>query len=296
MGVMTYILPVFTSEIAKGLVYIQLFLIYLYNMPGNYLCLLAFFCVFCLKAQNSIISVSTEAEVTGGKEALEQVLETQLTLSKLLLTKSFNKDVVAYFEIDSVNNASKITFNTGLNNLLALELKRIFKFLKFNRKTNVSETPYEYFLVFNLSTPKYNKYIKQRAKPVVKNDRQADSSFVIYTKADKSPEYYKRGEEGLTEYVMSEIQYPDIAREKSIQGTVALEFVVETNGFITGISVKQGVNGGCTEEAQRIIKHTKWQPAVLNGKYVRYKLNYPITFNLQNSFKDNSAPRQDGGY
>ncbi len=265
-------------------------------MLTKYTTLICLFFAFNISAQNRIISVSVEAEVAGGKETLDQVLETQLTLSKLILTKDFSKDVIVYFEIDSVNSAKNITFDRGLNNYMALELKRILKFLKFNKKTSVSETPYEYFLTFNLSTAKYNKYGKQRSKPIVKNERKADSSFVIHSKADKSPEYYKRGEEGLTEFVMSEIQYPDIAREKSIQGTVVLEFVVETNGFITNINVKQGVNGGCTEEALRILKQTKWNPAVLNEKYVRYKINYPITFNLQNSFKDNSAPRQDGGY
>ncbi|MCW3076061.1 MAG: TonB family protein [Bacteroidetes bacterium] len=242
------------------------------------------------------ISVSTPAEVSGGKEALEQVLQTQLTLPKLILTKEFNKEVIMYFELDSLNKPINITFNEALNNLLSLELKRILNFLKFNRKTGLSETPYEYYLTFNLSTEKYKKYQKQKTKTFVKSERVADSSFVIHLRADKSPEYFKGGEEGLNEFIISQILYPDIAKEKSIQGTVILDFVVEENGFVTNISAIQNVGGGCTEEAIRIIKQTKWQPAVLNNKYVRYKLTYPITFNLNNNFKDNSSSRQSSGY
>ncbi|MGZ3901819.1 MAG: energy transducer TonB [Bacteroidia bacterium] len=265
-------------------------------MLRGFLFILAFLFSISVLSQGKIISVSAEANVVGGREALEQVLQTQLTLPKLLLTKDFSKEVIVYFELDSLDHAKSVTFNTGLNNLLGLEIKRILKFLKFQRKTSISETPYEYYLTLNLSTEKYNKYMKQKSKPFVKTDKIADSSFVVYTKADKSPLYYKGGDEGLVDYIMNEIQYPDIAKEKSIQGTVVLEFIVELNGFITNINVKQGVSGGCTEEALRIIQQTKWQPAVLNNKYVRYRMNYPITFNLQNSFKDNTTPRQGSGY
>lgn len=257
--------------------------------------LLSAFPIFSV-AQGKVISVSSEADIKGGKEALQQVLETQLTLPKLILAKDFSKDVLVYFELDSLDRAKNVTFNQGLNNLLALEMKRILKFLRFNRKTAVSDTPYEYYLTLQLSTEKYYKYLKQKSKPTVKSDKPADSSYVVHTKADKSPEYYKGGDEGLTEFVMGQIQYPDIAKEKSIQGTVILEFVVETNGFVTNINVKQGVSGGCTEEALRIMKLTKWQPALLNNKYVRYKVTYPITFSLQNNFKDNSFPKQGSGF
>lgn len=262
---------------------------------SRYLIVLLMCFVIGTKAQRAI-SVSVEAEVTGGKEVLEQVLQTQLTLPKLILTKNFDQEIILYFELDSVERPKKITFNKGMNNLVASELKRMLLFLKFNRKTSARETPYEYFLTFHLSTEKYYKYTKQRTKPFVKSDKPADSTYIINTRADKSPEYFKKGDEGLTEFLMGEIQYPEIAKQKSIQGTVVLQFVVETNGFVTNLSVKQGVSGGCSEEALRLLKQTKWQPAVANGKLVRYQLTYPVTFNLQNNFKDNSSSHQSGGY
>jgi TonB family protein len=265
-------------------------------MLKHFIVLATVFCSHFFLAQGKVISVSAEADIRGGKEALEQVLETQLSLPKLILTKNFSKEVIVYFELDSLNHAKAVTFNSGMNNLLALEIKRVLKFLTFNRKTSVSDTPYEYYLTLSLSTEKYNRYIKQKTKAFVKSDKPADSSYIVYGKADKSPDYYKGGDNGLAEFILDQIQYPDVAREKSIQGTVVLEFVVETNGYLTNINVKQGVAGGCTEEALRIIKLTKWQPAVLNNKYVRYKLTYPITFNLESNFKDNSVPRQGSGY
>ena len=122
----------------------------------------------------------------------------------------------------------------------------------------------------------------------------ANRSYTIYSRADKSPEYYKNGDEGLAEFILSEIEYPKPAIENSIEGTVVVEFVVETNGYATNLIVKQGVNGGCSEEAIRLIKQTKWLPATLNNKFVRYKTNYPITFSLRNSNKSTGSGQTFG--
>jgi TonB family protein len=240
----------------------------------------------------SQITQSVEAEIEGGKAALEQVLNTQLSLPKILLTKSFNEEIIIYFEVDSLNNATKLTFKNGMNNLLRIEMVRILGFLNFQRKNALNETAYEYYLQIKLNSEKYHRFLKQKQKHFVKN-KAADSSMVVNLRADKSPEYYKNGDEGLAEYILSNIEYPPVAREKSIEGTVIIEFIVETNGFVTNLKIKQGVTGGCSEEAVRLIKDTKWQPAELNGKTVRYRMSYPITFNLKTNFRDYLTPRQE---
>ena len=175
------------------------------------------------------------------------------------------------------------------NNVLRNELIRMFSFWKFHKTLHLPNESRPYFLTFKLSTEKYNKYFKQKNKLNLKKPLPADSSFIIYQKADKSPEYYKNGDDGLADFILSNIEYPKIAVEKSVEGTVVIEFVVETNGYVTGLAVKQPINAGCTEEALRLIKETKWQPAVVNNKFVRYKTTYPITFSLRNISKDNSS-------
>lgn len=250
--------------------------------------------VTTFNAQTSATSPEYEAKAIGGKDQIEQVLETQLTLPKTLLTSNFDTELTTFFDIDSTGKAVNIRVDGGTNNVLRNEVKRVFNFIKFNRTLRLPNESRPYFLMFKLSTDKYNKYFKQKNKFSIKKPLPTDSSFTIYSKADKSPEFYKNGDEGLTEFVLSNIEYPKLAVEKSVEGTVILEFVVETNGYITGITVKQSVGAGCTEEALRIIKLTKWQPATLNGKFVRYRTNYPITFSLRNINKDNTGGSQFG--
>lgn len=263
-------------------------------MLKKHIVILFIFCFTTAFSQTSSTSPEYEAQAIGGKEQIEQVLQTQLTLPKTLLTSNFDTEITTFFDLDTAGKAVNIKVEGNVNNALRIELLRVFNFLKFYKTLKLPNESRPYFLIFKLSTEKYNRYFKQKNKLTLKKPAPADSSFIIYTKADKSPEYYKNGDDGLTEFILSQIEYPKLAVEKSIEGTVVIEFVIETNGYVTGIKVKQGINAGCTEEAIRLIKLTKWQPAVFNNKFVRYRTNYPITFSLRNINKDNTGAGQLG--
>jgi periplasmic protein TonB len=240
------------------------------------------------KAQKNEYAI--EAMPIGGNVQFEQILQTQLTLPKIILTSNFEVDIRAYFNLDSAGAAKNIKFEEQINNALRKELSRILGFMAFNKTQNIYNDPY--FLNFKLSTDKYNRYFKQRNKVNLKKNILADSSNVIYSRADIAPEYYKNGEEGLKEFILSNMEYPKLAIEKSVEGTVVIEFIVETNGYITAIVPKRTIGAGCTEEALRVITQTRWQPATFQNKLVRYKMTYPITFSLRNITKDNESSSQ----
>jgi TonB family protein len=234
-----------------------------------------------------------EAIPVGGKIALEQVLQTQLTLPKTILSSNFDVDLFVYFKIDSVGGATDLKFEGQINNLLRKELSRILRLLTFTKTQNVYSDPY--YLNFKLNTAKYNKYFKQQYKLNLKKNLPADSSYIVYSRADYAPEFYKNGEEGLKEFILSGMEYPRLAIEKSVEGTAVIEFIVETNGYLTGIHALKYVGAGCTEEALRMITQTRWQPATLAGKFVRYKMSYPITFSLRNISKENESSSRATG-
>lgn len=262
-------------------------------MKKNYLffVLLIFFMIY--RAQNSLSIKENEAQIIGGNIQLEQVLQTQLNLPKTILNTNFNQDFIIFFNIDSLHKAFNIVTDNKINIFLNDEIKRMLLFLKFKKTIPFSKLSSPYYIKFNISKNKYNNYFKQKSK--LKLNLSADSSFIVYSKADMSPEYYKNGDEGLIDFILSEIEYPKLAIEKSIEGTVITEFIVETNGYVSNLIIKNGIGAGCSEEALRIIKQTKWQPAVINNKLVRYKTTYPITFSLRNVNKDNESSSQSLG-
>jgi TonB family protein len=233
-------------------------------------------------SQKSSTDPEFEAQAIGGKQHIEQILQTQLSLPKQLLSSGFKSEFITYFDLDSIGKAQNIKYDGQIPLALSKEMTRLFRFFSFKHTLNLPNESRPYFLKFSISTEKYKSFIKQKSKFNLKLNETADSSLMVYSRADQSPEFYKNGDEGFNAFMLSEIEYPRLAIEKSIEGTVVLEFVVETNGFITNLEVKKGVNGGCTEEALRLIKFSRWKPATLNGKLVRYKMTAPITFNLRN--------------
>src|ERR1700756_2407148 len=144
---------------------------------------------------------------------------------------------------------------------------------------------------FNLDIPfsisKYKKQVKERGfdtAPYI--DIPTDSSLNIYETAERSP-VFNNTEKTFTEFIYSNLEYPDVAARQNIEGKVQLSFVVEADGMVSNIKVLNGgISGGCNEEAIRVIGLTKWQPAVKNNKYVRYRMSFTMSFSLKNSFKD----------
>lgn len=234
--------------------------------------------------------------IVGGKQTVEQVYKTQLEIPKSILTSQYAQDVIVYFTVTKDGKMSNMTFDKKYNNFLEAEVKRLMQFFTYlpYQEKDKSLVDKECAFRLKLSAENYKKYLKFRGKSPIKTVLPKDTSFVVYEKADKAPEYYKKGEEGLTEYILSGISYPSVAQRNNIEGTVLLEFIVEANGYPTNIVVKQGVNGGCTEEAIRLINETKWVPAQKNGQYVRYKMTYPITFSIRNINRDNANGNQVG--
>ncbi len=232
--------------------------------------------------------------VAGGKPVVDQVLKTQFEIPKSVLSSDYKQELITYFTITKEGKLTNLTFDKKYNNFLENEVKRFFKFFTFlpHEEKGKGFVDMECAFRLKLSAESNKKFQKFKGKTPVKSSLPKDTSFVVYERADVSPEYYKNGEEGLKAYILSEILYPSVAERNNIEGTVVLEFIVEANGYPTNIIVKKGVNGGCTEEAVRLISETKWQPAQKDGKLVRYKLTYPIGFSLQNVNRDNSSGNQ----
>ncbi len=90
------------------------------------------------------------------------------------------------------------------------------------------------------------------------------------------------GTSELLRFLATHIQYPQIARETGIQGTVHLQFVVEKDGTASNIKVLRGIGGGCDEEALRVLRSMPvWKAGKQRGIPVRVLFSLPVHFRLQ---------------
>jgi TonB family protein len=107
------------------------------------------------------------------------------------------------------------------------------------------------------------------------NDKVYDFSLV-----DVTPEFAS-GQREFSKYLSTNLKYPAAARQSNIQGKVYLSFIVEKDGRLTDIKVKQGIGGGCDEEAIRLLRNSpKWKPGLIKEEPVRTFYVTPINFQL----------------
>lgn len=87
------------------------------------------------------------------------------------------------------------------------------------------------------------------------------------------------GEVALLKFMRDSTRYPAEAREKEIEGTVSLQFVILKDGSISDITVKRDIGGGTAQEAIRMVQSKpRWTPAQLNGEPVACYFLLPVIF------------------
>ncbi len=111
-------------------------------------------------------------------------------------------------------------------------------------------------------------------------EEEVEAAPQIFTIVEEQAEF-PGGYQKMMEFISKNVDYPDIARETNIQGTVYVQFVVRKDGSITDAKVLRGIGGGCDEEALRVVKKMpKWKPGKQRNQPVNMYFNLPMKFKL----------------
>lgn len=93
---------------------------------------------------------------------------------------------------------------------------------------------------------------------------------------------FQGGDAELLKYLGDNLKYPKVAKDVNAEGTVFLQFVVESDGSIADVKVIRSVFEPLDQEAMRVIKAMpKWIPGKQNGKSVKVLYTIPIKFDIQ---------------
>lgn len=100
--------------------------------------------------------------------------------------------------------------------------------------------------------------------------------------------HFPGGADSLQAFMARHLRYPEEARDKKIQGVVTLSFVVDTDGAVSNIRIRQDIGGGCAAEAVRVVAAMPyWVPARnAAGRRVRVETVVPVRFALDNLVPD----------
>lgn len=99
------------------------------------------------------------------------------------------------------------------------------------------------------------------------NGTKSDSAFI---------------ESEAVHYVTKKIEYPQLAKEKGIQGTVIVAITINKAGDIENPTIIKGLPCGLNEAALNVFKGMpNWGPNLFNGRPIKRRMEIPIKFTLK---------------
>jgi TonB family protein len=126
-----------------------------------------------------------------------------------------------------------------------------------------------------------------------KAQSKQDDPDKTYVKVDEESRY-PGGAKAWLSFLQKSLIYPKQAVEKNIEGMVVFRFVVDTEGNISNIEIKEGP-AELREEAIRLMRKSgKWVPAVVSGKSVKAYRVHVIRFNLKDANATSFNYRKEG--
>lgn len=110
------------------------------------------------------------------------------------------------------------------------------------------------------------------------NERGEDNATDF---AEVEPQF-PGGESEMIQFIQQNVSYPEYAREMGEQGTVYVQFVVNTDGEVQNEKILKGVSASLDKEALRVVrKMPNWNPGLQDGEPVRVRYQLPIKFKIE---------------
>ncbi len=129
----------------------------------------------------------------------------------------------------------------------------------------------------NLTKTLKNEVVVEEVKPVEKKVEKEE----VFRSVEQMPTF-PGGDVALMKYLNSHLQYPTMAQENGVQGTVIVQFVVTKTGAVGEAKVARSVDRDLDKEAVRLCKSLpKFVPGRQNGQPVSVWYTLPVKFKLQ---------------
>lgn len=88
------------------------------------------------------------------------------------------------------------------------------------------------------------------------------------------------GNDAFKKYLEDNLVYPAEALEKRIEGIVHLNAEIDDNGNVIHIEILRGLDGGCNEEAIRLINNVRFGAVKNKGIRLKTKKLFRIKFQI----------------
>ena len=107
-----------------------------------------------------------------------------------------------------------------------------------------------------------------------------EDANLVFDFVDKMPEF-PGGQVEMIKFLSKNINYPTVALDQGVQGSIYVQFVIWKDGSVREVKVLRGVDSPLSNEAIRVIKMMpNWEPGTQRGIPVNTRYTLPIKFKL----------------
>ena len=107
-----------------------------------------------------------------------------------------------------------------------------------------------------------------------------EDANLVFDFVDKMPEF-PGGQVEMIKFLSKNINYPTVALDQGLQGSIYVQFVIWKDGSVREVKVLRGVGSSLDNEAIRVIKMMpNWEPGTQRGIPVNTRYTLPIKFKL----------------
>ena len=239
-----------------------------------------------------------KAQVTAPEPLAGNALTKEYIIQNMIYPESDlqngnNGKVIVSLHVDAKGAGSQYAVKSSFSEAASQNALHLVKTILWKPALNVGiPTDYDTEYEVDYNTKNYKRYWKRHERHTAPLSLESDTSYKIYEykQLEEVAKPYFADGSNMGKYIADHMEFPAEAKEREIQGTVRLSFVVETDGSVSNIVVVNSVGGGCDNEAIRLLQETVWIPAEKNGKYVRSTGMQDITFSIGNhNFQDGNS-------
>lgn len=107
----------------------------------------------------------------------------------------------------------------------------------------------------------------------------------VYLLADTPPHLV-----GGLEALHQKVVYPRRAVRQEVEGRVVVQMVVTSDGRARDVEVVRGIGGGCDEEALRVVREARFEPAMVDGEAVPARHYLWVLFQITDEEEGAATP------
>ena len=169
------------------------------------------------------------------------------------------KEAVQYGDLKTYKLYSKYCITIDTIKYLNVKEKNVFYYCISSYESCSKNKTYNYYKKYknNDSVISFSIYqndsIKYEENEFLLPSFDIEKAYQIHVLSIRNQEMptYLGGEAARMKFISDNIIYPIEAKEKNIQGTVYVTFIVEKDGKTTDVKILMGIGSGCNEECIR---------------------------------------------